>query len=83
MFANGVQFLLLIRPPPCYSYIQSSPVEFVINNELYIILGLFVNMVIIRNRTTYITIKTFRDYPLSLSLMFIYLIHSCRGSPNQ
>ena len=24
MFANGKQFLLLIRHPPCYSYIQSS-----------------------------------------------------------
>jgi hypothetical protein len=27
MFTKGKQFLLLIRQPPCYSYIQSSPVK--------------------------------------------------------
>ena len=27
VFAKGKQFLLLIRHPPCYSYIQSSPVK--------------------------------------------------------
>jgi hypothetical protein len=27
---KGKQFLLLIRHPPCYSYIQSSPVMFMI-----------------------------------------------------